>query len=407
MPARSVLTHLLIALAAFGLGWLVAQSTGSAPSPRDYTGASGSNPASQLASILTIEDPLERTAALSAFFENTDQSAALVLSEMLAERDPDLIIDELTESLFGAWWARENPVAAFQNPLDPAWSERHPYMRNVFREWVRTDPAEAALAVLTLGTGPRKGRLEASRVVVDEWLALDPMPEPEPLIAVIKQLEPMARDGAITHLLESMIAERGVDRTLDFVRAIPPDSAVNGSVQFEIQARTGVVLLDHDVDRAIAWAREYEDQPNAAGIQKHIAYYWGLKQGAPAVEWALDLPESPAKSAVIKRAWISFSRKHRDEAREWISARPPIPLMRGAFTAYLKKLAETEPEKALAHAERAEGDDFRHQMRAAVAEGWMTSDPDAARAWLASAGLPPELEHKVRKARPGRRQPNS
>lgn len=401
MNAKSAVSHLAAALAAFALGFFLANaglldfdSSGRPAAQAD------ADPATALQAILGVDDPVDRAAQLAAFFARTDPSTAPGLHEILLQRESGLYIDEMSELLFASWWAKSNPEAAFQNPINPPWADRHPWMRTVLGEWARKDPQAAAVAVQQMPAGPLKGRIGGARAVVDAWLTLDVMPEPSALIGVIAQLEPLTRSGAISHLLGSMIEDRGIDSTLDFARSVPPDDALSENFQQEFLARTAVVLIDHDIDRAIAWADEYAGTPNAAGIYKHLAYYWALRDGQPALEWALSLPDQPAKSTIVTRAWISFSRKHREQATVWVSSHAPHPMMQGAYNDYIKTLAETDAVSALALANRSPNAELRNAMLAAAAEGWMKQDPEAASAWLASAGLPQELADKIRAKRP-------
>jgi hypothetical protein len=77
--------------------------------------------------------------------------------------------------------------------------------------------------------------------------------------------------------------------------------------------------------------------------------------------------------------------------------------MRGIYTDFVRRVAETEPNVAMNLADRTTDPELMHQMRAAAGEGWMKTDPKSARAWLAQAGLPPELEARVRAAAGKRR----
>jgi len=307
-------------------------------------------------------------------------------------------MDEIVEILVAEWWADAAPQIAFVHPIDPLWPDRHPWVRTVVEAWTETDPIAAALAVQNMPAGPNKGRKSAARAVLDAWLALDTMPDPKALLGVIAQLEPMARGGALHHVAKTLIEHRGIDAALDVIRSMPDERTPGGSVQQELLARTGVALLDFDEGRAVAWAAEHAGTPAGPGIHKHIAYYWGVNVGRPALEWALDLPDSPSKPAIVKRAWISYSRKHRDDAADWLRSRPPHPEMKAAYRDFIRSLAETEPEPAVELAERAEDPDYRNDLLAAAAEGWMTVDPEAAQAWLAGSGLPPELTQRVRAA---------
>ena len=81
--------------------------------------------------------------------------------------------------------------------------------------------------------------------------------------------------------------------------------------------------------------------------------------------------------------------------------------MKDAYRDFIRSLAETEAENALELAERAEDPDYRDDLLAAAAEGWMTVDPEAAQAWLAGSGLPPELTQRVRAAARKTRAPRS
>lgn len=401
MNGRSIVTHLGIGALAFGLGWLLA-APGTAPSSSEIgpdLDLSG-EPVAVFGEILRIDDPAHRAVALARFFEATDHSEAPELRELLMDPEADVIVDEIVESLFARWWAEHDPVAAFHAAVNPRWGDRHPWMREVIRVWTRREPIEAAVAVLEIPSGPARGRVEAARMAVDEWLALERMPDPRPILTVIKHLEPIARGGALQHLVETMVEKEGIDATLEFVRNVPPDpdGLVGGSVQHEILARTGIVLLEHDPDRAVDWAREQADGPNGIGVQKHLAYYWGIRDGAAAMEWAMTLPKESVRNAVLKRAWVSFGRKHPDEARAWLHAQRPSEVLRHIYRRHIRTIAEEDPEKALELAERAESEALRQEMRAAAGRGWMKSDPEAATAWLAEAGLPAELEQQVRAA---------
>ena len=399
MNSKTILTHLVAALAAFGLGWSLSGGFNSGSADPGSSLASG-DPATALESALSVSDPIERARRLADFFDQTDPSAALGLHEILRTRVHGLYVDEMAEQLFASWWARSDPETALRNPVNPPWVDRHPWARTVLGEWARRDPVAAALAVQQMPAGPLIGRLSGAREVVDAWLELDTIPDPTPLLGVFKQLEPMARGGAISLFVGRMIEKSGIDATLDFVRSVPPDSVEGGSIQHEFLARTAVVLIDHDIDRAIAWADEQQDGPNGAGVQKHLAYYWGLRDGRAAIEWALALPDGPAKSTIVKRAWISFSRKHREDAADWISSRAPDVLMRAAYTDFTRNLGESDPQAAIALANRAVDEEFRHSLLVAAVRGWTTSNPDAAAAWLTASDLPEGIKRTARSRPP-------
>ncbi|HKK53490.1 MAG TPA: hypothetical protein VKA74_17955, partial [Myxococcota bacterium] len=144
-------------------------------------------------------------------------------------------------------------------------------------------------------------------------------------------------------------------------------------------------------------------------IRKHLAYYWGLKDGPAAMEWATGLPDTPDRSAVVARAWLSFGRVQPEKASDWLVERGPDGALQDVYARYLRNLAKNEPARALELAEQTADDEVREKMLMAVGQGWMRADREAAEAWLATAGLPPEIEKRIRRAsrRPTRPERNA
>jgi hypothetical protein len=393
MNGRRMASYLAIAVLAFALGW--SGGSGSrvdAPQAArgEESGATSPEEAGRLLSeILEVEDVRARTKRLTEFFAATDPGFAPELRPLLVDPESERIRDETVEALFAHWWAGHDPAAAYREAVNPAWSERHPWMREVMRTWTRRDPSAAAAAVLDLPPGATNGRLEAARAVVDTWVSIEDMPDPTPLLQVIKHLEPIARGSALQHVISSMAEHRGIEETLDFVRSVEADGnrGLDRDVALEVPARAGIVLLEYDPGLAVAWAEEHKDGPAAVGIHKHLAYYWGLRDGQAAMEWAMALPPE-LRPMAVKRAWVSFGRKQKEVAREWLHARAPDVVLSGIYTQHLQILAEKEPQTALALAERSVDPATREQMLAAVLRGWMKSDPKAASAWLAESGRP-------------------
>ena len=73
----------------------------------------------------------------------------------------------------GSLPAKADPEAAFRNRVDPAWTNRHPWVRTVAEEWVQRDPVAVAKAIDSLPQNPTQGRIEGARVVLDGWFERD------------------------------------------------------------------------------------------------------------------------------------------------------------------------------------------------------------------------------------------
>jgi hypothetical protein len=410
MNARMIVSHLVVAVGALWLGWTLATSTLEEAAPGSAVGSSegllGSSldpsldteqsPVSHFAELLVIEDPAERTVALAKFFRSADPAWAQRLRDEVNSEGSELVLDEISETLFASWWARSDPESAFTNRVDPAWANRHPWVRAVFREWMKVDAMAAVEAIDTLPTTPGRGRLEASRVVLDEWFQQDEVADPTPLLALLPHLEPKTRARAIKRMMTSMIETRGLEATEEFALSVPSDSDTIGTqIQPEIMARMGIALLGRDVDRAIEWANRHGEGRRGVGIRKHLAFHWGLQDGPAALQWAMGLPDSPERSAVIKRAWLSFNRKQPEEARAWLMSREPDELLQGIYARFLTHLAQNDPDRARSLAETAKDAAVRERMLVAVGKGWMKADPKGAETWLKGSGLSPTAREQI------------
>lgn len=395
MNARAVLTHLAAALAAFGLGYFVFSSQ-TTHSPIRSSG----DPAAEFADIIAISDVHTRTQALLDFFAAADPAwAERLRDEVDPAAESRIILDEIAETLFASWWARTNPEAAFERRLDPAWSNRNPWLREVMLAWVPKDPTRAAQAALTLPQNADRGSVEAARVLVDHWWDNPQSNDPTPLVDLIRKLEVVPRAGAIQRLIEKSVEHRGLDATEKFVESLPPEEDIGISVQKEVMARFAQSALNHDKSRAIAFANKHGRGRDGSGVLRHLAFSWGQQNGPEALEWAKNIEDVDLRPEIVNRVWMSFNQTKPEESIEWVKAQEPTAALEAVLNRYLAGLAaEGKQDEAFALAERAKDTALLDRLRGTVAVGWTRRDPKEVAKWLVTAKLSPETETRVRQA---------
>ncbi len=397
MSVRPFVSHALVALLAFAIAY-------AAFAPRDGRREAMERPADPVAAfaeILAIEEPSARTQALLDFFAVADPAwAERLRAEVSKEDGSGLTLDETAETLFASWWAKTDPDAAFKGRVDPGWPNRHPWLREVMRTWAASDPARAAEAASSLPPNPDRGRVEATRILVEHWWDKPSSKEIGPLYALVGELPAMPRAGAIQRLIEKSVEHQGIDATEKFVESLPHEDAFGASVQQEMLARYGQALLNHDVERAKKWALEHGQGRDGSGILRHLAFSWGVKDGPSAMSWAMSLPDGSERPGIVMRVWLSFRNAHPDEASAWLLEQEPSGALEGVYQRYLTGTASLDPKQALALADRAKDPALRERMLAAVGVGWMKTDREAALEWLETVELAPELEERVRQSVP-------
>ena len=399
MNARLLSSHLAVAILAFGLGYAVfSYGEGKASSAGKLQRLD--DPVAALTDALRIEDAPARTQALLDFFAAADPAWAERLRAEVNQPGSELILDEIGETLFAQWWAKSDPEAAFKNIVDPAWANRHPWIREVMRAWVASDPSRAAEATASLPPNPDRGQVEATRILVQHWWDKQANSDPGPLLVLIHKLEVVPRASAIHILIQNSIKKRGIDVTEKFVESLPQADALGVDVPQEMLGRYGQALLDVDVERAKRWAEKHGQGRDGAGILRHLAFSWGVKDGAAAMDWATGLPDSPQRAGIILRVWLSYRQAHPDESRDWLLAHEPTEVLEHIYSRYLTGTAGDDVEKALELAGRAKDLAVRDRLLAAVGTGWIQKDPEAAKKWLDSVELAPELKERVLRAMP-------
>lgn len=393
MNSRLIASHLAACLLGLGAAYLgMTRSEPSAPSP----GSSTEAPIEALRTAVQIEDAPKRVRALLELFESTDPKWAPALRDSVNQEGSQIVLDEVGEMLFAAWWARTDPKAAFDGKVDPAWANRHPWIREVMRAWVAVEPKQATEAVGALPPGPDRGKVEAIRVLVDHWWDNPGNTDAGPILALFNNLELRTRASAIARLAEKSLEKRGVEATEAFVEAVPVTDDIAFDVRQEVFARYVQALVDHDIEAALRFTDEHAKDREGLGVMRHLAFSWGLKDGPAAMAWAENLPDTAPRNRIVMRAWLSFRQAKPEEASQWLLAHEPNDALLLVYRRYLTGTASQDPKQALAIAERAKDPKLRNELLTAVGIGWMKTDPKAAGEWLEGVGLPPELEEQVR-----------
>ena len=392
MNSRLVFSHLAAGALGLGLGLVVMRGLPGGGASLAPIG----DPVAALGEAVAIEEPRARIRALLDFFDAADPAGAKRLRESVNEADSPIFLDETGEMLFAAWWAEQDPEAAFQNLIDPAWSNRHPWLREVMRAWVKRSPADAAAAAAALPPNPNLGSVEAARVLVDHWWDDPKNEDAAPILALINTLDTRTRGAAIYRLLEHAIEMRGVEATERIVEAVPESEDLTFDLRQEMFGRYVQNLVDKDIDAAVRFASKHARSREGLGVMRHLAFSWGGKDGPAAMRWAMDLPDTAARNRILVRAWLSYRKAQPELAAQWLAEQDANDVLMPIFQRYLLGTGGIDPKKALALAERATTPENRQILLAAVGTGWMKADPQAATEWLETAGLPPELEAQVR-----------
>ncbi len=307
--------------------------------------------------------------------------------------------DELTALLL-QHWATTDPVEACAYAVKLKLpSLGLPPLADPLKVWAARDP-RAALAWLRANSGadntaakPGGWRpISSLRWIFGAW-ALQDMPA---AVAEFKQLkEPHEIDGAITGLSE--MAAGATDRGEMLSAILAAKSAKGGRDSWHdisrLLERWSVV---HPQELA-AWVDAQEvPKPSHSSLGKSVLKGWLQTDPTAAVQWWLAAPggydDKSHRMEGIVEAWSQFDVF---AAAEWLTQQPLDEHAAKSMSTLSQKLASSDPERALAWAERIPVEAYRDSAVASVFTTWAQKDRPAALAALEASALPAALQATV------------
>lgn len=361
-------------IAGLAAGWWTAGARSAAKAPAAL--------GDRMATALRTVDPVEQRRALLETLEAMGPDTADVLFEGFQRESP--FADRCTTELVAASWSAFDSEAA----LDAAMTLDPPLLRS---------HATAAIAY-ELGLAGRLdegqallGRIELRRVRSPTAAALTEgvvrSGDVEKAMVLLEEKNPSARNRAIESFVRSFLLAGDVDGLIAWVEAIPEDAprSLKRSA-FGLACRW---LSSVDPLRAAAW---YDAQPAGAphvgAAHLSVAEEWIERDPAAALAWVEKRSPPEDREADMRRMMKRFTRSDPAAAFEWMERQEPLGWAEAGIPVLVRAIEQDRPADALAWAQRIADASERDRTVERIAKGWLTRDPDAARAWIARSSLP-------------------
>lgn len=316
-------------------------------------------------------------------------------------------------ALADGWAAADWPAAlAWAQKLDSA--DRAPAMEAVIAALVEAEPVRAIEFARQTLTGAAFNRTVAAAV---ESLAqsdpraaaghMDLLPPGEAqtraVLAVVRVLatqDPAQALAWTATLPADGLRRLALNHTLDFwarsdpaaagfyVAGLTPGPAQAGAAEHlaRLWARTSP-------ESAVAWAGALADDSARRAALVSVASAWAQRDPAAAVHWAAGGPvDSPAALEGALSYWVQLDP---GAAREFVRLNLAGETQARAAASVAPSLAQRDPLETLAWARTLPSPAAQEAALAAAFTRWVGNAPAAARTWLATADLPPELKARL------------
>jgi RNA polymerase sigma factor (sigma-70 family) len=400
-------------------GWLAgrASATHSAPSPQqkvlEQIAAGAPQRESPLAqphtaSLRALLAAAERDLLVSGYDPAAKANAAARIAGIAPEDIREALAiasgmsglrDELTALLLQHWANTEPAEACAYAVKLKLPSMGLPPLADPLKVWAARDP-RAALTWLRSHSGadntdtkPGGWRpISSLRWIFGAW-ALQDMPA---AVAEFKQLkEPHEIDGAITGMMESAAGATGRGEMLSAILAVKSTGS-GRDVWHEISRvmeRWGTVRPAE----LAAWLDAQDvPKPSHGSMGKSVLKGWLQSDPSAAVQWWLNAPGGYPDKAYrmddVVEAWSQFDVF---AAAEWLTQQPLDEHAANGMSTLSQKLASSDPERALAWAEKIPVEVHRDSAVESVMKAWAQKDRPAALAAMEASALPAALKAGV------------
>ena len=347
-----------------------------------------------VADAISIEDSLERAAALANALQALDREGLGEIERAwLLAAEGGIGSQTVELALLVDWWARHDPEGAF-TWLHQRRRDGNPVLlATVVRSWASRAPNAATRAVSALPERRDAAMRPLIRALVQGWNASGAPGVEEYLSALPSDVN---RQAGLTALALDKAWRSGVEETVRWAEALPDDDAARDFKQLAFRRVAGAIT-DIDPIQASAWAEKERAGEWGTGLARSVAQKWAREDGEAAMNWLRGLPDS--NSADIARAfeegyrgWLSGEPDH---ARAWLREQELDASLDPVVAIYAKSLSRDDAEAAISWAERIGDEGRREEALEKIALAWLHRDPDPARAWLEASELPEAVVERV------------
>ena len=367
-------------------------------------------------SLLAIEDPSDRIAALLDFAENlsADQIPETLKNIRLSSPhwDPEA---KMIAHLLLTRWAMDDPEAALAslkgidllkfgadpvsvlsgvsatNPdLAIAWLDdpsnpmvKFPFMGQILagsisKEWVRSDPDAALKWAKSLPDSQKTGALTG---------VLGTLASTDPAKAATLALD-LKPGGSRDHLIGEIASS--------WAKQSPEEAMVWAATlsgkDRERALKSGLnELARSDTQSAVSFVEGLEPDEQGAYLES-VSGPWAGKEPDKAADWVMDrAAESDAKDAAGRALggilW-QWTTQDPEAAGNWLNAQEKGPELDGAITGLAGAAFDEDPEASLSWATQISDDGLRGISLAVGLGTWMSRDAEAAKTWASENNIP-------------------
>lgn len=342
-----------------------------------------SDPAKAIEAAGTIEDAGARNNAVASAvnaWANTDFDAALACALAVPDKGTrGRILLNLADN------DRADSQTMFNALVEnaPAGSVFRDAMSKLMGNWARNEPREAAAAVAKLPVG---GALApAVEAIAEEW-AGSRADRQQVMDWMLSLPEGSVRNGALRTVFERWGAQDPqMAKQFFAAQGRANEDALHGLVYGWSQSNPA---------EAARYAVSLSPDSIPTGPLRIAVGRWAASSPDDAAMFVQAAPEKlrPELTKSLVEVWSS---RNPEGVASWIKKQPAGPSKDLAISELCSAIDQEDAETALAWARTISNEEIRMDRSEKILRTWLDEDPERAKAWMATARLPPDLKQRL------------
>jgi hypothetical protein len=333
-------------------------------------------------------NPINRRLAFSRLLEAlTPENAESIRSQLVSLGASD---DQWRD--FHYSWGALAGKAAF----DHAAASDEPDLAATMTGWAAANPQEA-LAMLNQLPQEMQGQRDELTASVISGLAHHDSGMATDLVLQLGR-EGNAKAGDLMELVaRETLRSKGPEQASIWVEALP-----DGPLKGTAMSRVAESYASKNPEAAAQWAQRFASDDFASRTIEVIGARWAQGDPLAAVGWLESLPTGNAQMAGLRNVFGDWEDRDPAAAGEYLLAMPQSAKRDSAISGFATGYAWQNPQLAIAWAQDIADPTLRQNSLIRSGQAFFTRDPEGARAWLASSGLPEDTQLQI--TRPNNRR---
>ncbi len=190
------------------------------------------------------------------------------------------------------------------------------------------------------------------------------------------------------------------------LRAEGPEAAARwsetlpeGSLKGAAMDRVARDFARKDPEAAASWVEAFAENDYAAGAISRVGGQWGRQDPEAAVGWLEGISEGRGQQEGLRTVFGDWEDTNPAKAGEYLTAMPRSDKRDAAISGFSSGYAWQDPQMAIAWAGDISEPNLRQQSLTRAGQIYFRRDPEGARTWLETSGLPAETQAKIRRGR--------